>query len=270
MRSYAPARIDVLVLVCITLLAFGSSFLVHRTFLGKPLITSTTFLLPCILFLGWRKPKPWKKITAATVAFGLLAGFIFEFIQEYTHSYTVTAHILPKILGVAPVDNILGHCFMALLTFTIYEHFVTQSPSDSVSRRYKWAVALLLTMIFLMLIIYYMHPSILQLPYPYVSLGTLAILPLIAHSIRHPEVLRDYCLMIPLFFFIYFLVEIVAVHFSWWVYSPNNHIGWVSFVGHIRYPFEELFYWMLLYAPALISYYKIFVDRPKKLGGKVS
>jgi hypothetical protein len=242
-------------------LAFLYSIATAGTFFGKSLIAGAVFILPCVTYLGWRKPKPWRKIVASALLFGLALGFFFEFIQEYTQAYTVVSRIFPKLFGVVPIDNILGHFMMALLTFTFYEHFVAQKVNGNISHRFKYAVYLVAAMIATVIGIYYLHPSWLMVPYPYVVFGTLAVLPVFTYAYRHPKSVRDFCLMAPFFFFLYFVIEIAAVHYSWWTYPVHNHIGWVSLPG-IRFPFEELFYWMLFYAVALTAYYKSFVDRP--------
>jgi hypothetical protein len=62
----------------------------------------------------------------ATLVFGSLYGFYFEFIQEFSHGYTVTSMLMPfKLFGVLPIDNILGHTEMTLFTLTFYQHFIS-------------------------------------------------------------------------------------------------------------------------------------------------
>ena len=73
--------------------------------------------------MKWK--KNWKKIIISTLVFGGLFGFIFEFIAEFNHAYSVISTITPfKIFGVLPIDNVLGHMMMTMLTVVFYEHFV--------------------------------------------------------------------------------------------------------------------------------------------------
>lgn len=216
-------------------------------------------MIPGGAYLGWRKRKPWRKITVSALLFGLCLGFFFDFIQEYTQAYTVVSCIFPRLLGVVPVDNILGHFMMAFFTFTFYEHFVAQKVNPNISYRFKYAIYLVATMIAAVIGIYYLHSSWLLMPYPYVIFGTLAIVPIFTYLYRHPQSARDFTQMAPFFFLFYFVFEIAAVQYSWWTYPGYNYIGWVSLPG-IRFPFEELFYWMLFYAAALTAYYKSLVD----------
>lgn len=260
-RSLTSNRIDLLVLCGLTALAFLYAVATAGTVLGKSLIGGAVFILPNVIYLGWRKPKPWRKIMAGALLFGLALGFFFEFIQEYAQAYTVMSRIFPKLLGVVPLDNILGHFMMALLTFTFYEHFVAQKVKPHISGRFKYAIYLVAAMIASVLGIYFLQPSWLDMPYPYMIFGTLAILPIFTYLYRHPQAARDFSLMVPFFFFLYFVIEIAAVRYSWWTYPGNNYIGWVSLPG-IRFPFEELFYWMLFYAAALTAYYKSLIDGP--------
>lgn len=257
-------RTDLLVLCGLTALAFLYSVVTAGTVLGKSLLAGVFFILPSVTYLGWRRPKPWRKILASATLFGFCLGFFFEFIQEYTRAYTVLSPIFPKLLGVVPLDNILGHFMMALLTFTFYEHFVAHKGNPKISPRFKYAIYLVALMITTVVALYYLNSPWLLLPYPYVIFGSLAIVPIFTYTYRHPQSVKDFCLMVPFFFFLYFVIEIAAVRYSWWTYPGHNHIGWVSLPG-IRFPFEELLYWMLFYAAALTAYYKNFVDhQPKK------
>lgn len=262
-RALTAHRIDLLVLCGITAVGFLYAVVTAGTVLNKALIAMAVFILPSVIYLGWRKPKPWRKIMAGALLFGLALGFFFELIQEYTQAYTVVSHIFPKLLGVVPLDNILGHFMMALLTFTFYEHFVAQKANPHISHRFKYAIYLVAAMVSAVVGIYFLQPSWLDMPYPYVIFGTLAVLPIFTYLYRHPQAARDFSLMVPFFFFLYFVIEIAAVRYSWWTYPGNNHIGWVSLPG-IRFPFEELFYWMLFYAAALTAYYKSLIDGPSE------
>jgi len=44
-----------------------------------------------------------------------------------------------------------------------------------------------------------------------------------------------------------------------WAFPSNDFVGWVSLFGQ-RFPFEELFYWTMLAAVTVISYFEYFDD----------
>jgi len=192
--------------------------------------------------------------------FGLLYGFFFEFIQEFNRAYSVESRILPRLFGVVPLDNILGHFMMSLLIFTFYEHFINPKTSNKISR-YVWlpiVMASAASVIAVML--YYLNPNLIKLSYSYLIFGCIAVIPPIVLAYKNPRYAREFSLMIPYFFILFFVIEIIAVRHSWWIYPGDQYVGWVQ-LGDLRYPFEELLFWMLFYAATLVSYYKIFVDR---------
>lgn len=251
-------RIDLLVLVALVAAAFVCNLILVKN--AKADIGFSLFIIPGALYLGRRAPKkPWRKILLSTLVFGGLFGLFFEFTQESTQSYEIVSRIFPKIAGVVPFDNVLAHMLMAFLTFIFYEHFINRRPNNNISPRIKYVASIASVLIIAEIFIHYFHPGLFQVRYPYLYFGTLAIMPPFILAYRHPAYARDLTLIVPFFFYLYMMIEIVAVRYDWWIYSGDNYIGNVQ-LGSMVFPFEELFYWMLFYAAALVSYYKIFAD----------
>jgi hypothetical protein len=259
--SLEAKRLDVLVLILLITMAFFYNTLVANTYLGKALLGGVVFIVPSIIYLGARQPKPWRKIFIATLIFGGLFGFFFEFIQEYTGTYLVVSRVFPKLFGILPPDNVLGHMMVACLTFTFYEHFVNRNSTATINPRMSKVAYASLGVVFAEISLYIVHPSLLAFHYSYAYLGLAAIVPIAYLLLSKPEYTRDILMMIPFFFLLYLAVEIIAVKYSWWIYPGYYYIGWVTLFDQ-TFPFEELFFWMFFYAAALISYYKLTIDRP--------
>jgi hypothetical protein len=256
-------RIDLAVLMGLFGLGAAATVLLSESAGLKPLLGGIIMLIPSAIYLGVRKPKPWRKVLLATAIFGFLFGFFFEFIQEFNLAYSVTDTILPSI-GPMPLDNVVGHACMAFLTFMFYEHFLAAKTNYKISRRYKVALFGAIIAIASALTAYAFLPSLLTINYSYLKFGLLAIIPLLALSWFRPRHLKDLVMIAPVFFVIYFVIEILAVNYDWWIYPNGQYIGYVELADSIRYPIEELLFWMMLYASALLSYYKIFIDKPNK------
>lgn len=254
-------RLDLGIVLSLVLFAVLYNLLVEGTFFGKAMIGLAAFTVPSTIYLGLRSKKPWKKIAIATLVFGGIFGFLFEFIQELNQAYSVVSTILPSFLFL-PIDNILGHMLMALLTFTFYEHFVVQRDTPIRSRRLKYIVILGVAVDLLLVLLYFINSSLITFPYSYAILGTVAIIPVFIYALRHPKEIGTLTSIAPIFFVIYLLVELFAVKNGWWVYPSPHYIGSVSIWG-LSFPFEELFFWMLFYAAALVVYYRVFVSSPK-------
>jgi hypothetical protein len=64
------------------------------------------------------------------------------------------------------------------------------------------------------------------------------------------------------FFYLSFLYEILAIHYGWWGFHSENFIGWFSILG-TKFPLEELVWWIMLFALAVLSCYEYFDDDEK-------
>jgi hypothetical protein len=95
--------------------------------------------------------------------------------------------------------------------------------------------------------------------YPYLVIGVIAIIPLLYLSIKNPKIMSKFLFIGTYFFIYYFVFEMLAVYKSYWIYPGNNYIGWIQILN-LRFPFEEMFFWMMLYASTIVSYYELFID----------
>ncbi|MFY9228030.1 MAG: hypothetical protein WAO28_01745 [Candidatus Microsaccharimonas sp.] len=251
-------RIDVLVIILLAELAVLYNFFAVGSFFGTAMLGLAAFTVPPVIYMALRHRKPWKKIILATLVFGGLFGFIFEFVQEANLAYTVLSTIFPKFV-LFPIDNVIGHMLMALLTFTFYEHFLSESKSKAVSKRLG-KVALIAAIVGVLLVIaYLLMPQLITFSYSYAILGLVAITPLFIYIYNHPVDSIRMVAMIPYFFILYLVVEMFAVDNSWWVYQAE-YVGNVS-LFRLNFPFEELFFWMFFYAATITAYYKIAVEK---------
>jgi hypothetical protein len=222
--------------------------------------------LPSVGFLAWRSAMPWPRVLVGTLVFGGAFGFFFEMFQESGDSYSVVAARFPDLLGVVPGDSVIAHMLMTLLTLVFYERFVLQrdgaGPSGGLSHRAQYGVGLAVAMVVAVVAVHVVEPGWVDIPYSYAVLGTAAIVPPVALALRRPAWLRSLTLVAPCFLGYYLVMEVVAVRHDWWVYPADRYLGWVTLPGpvdDVRFPFEELFFWMTCYAAALASYYDIFL-----------
>lgn len=257
-------EIDIFVLI---LLATGGILYASFTkdlFIGKATIAGAVYIIPSIIYLSLRKKKNWQKIIISTLVFGGAFGFLFEFIQEFNRSYSVISTLFPfKVFGILPLDNVIGHMMMTMITVVFYEHFIDREINHHISRNLKYAILPSIFAIGAVVLLYFLKPTSLFLPFPYSFIGIAAIIPPIFLGITKPRFVRNMVETAIYFFFFYLAIEIVAVKNAWWVYQGNNYIGWVNILG-IQFPFEELFFWMLFYAASIVSYYELFVDEHQR------
>ena len=252
-------QVDIVVLILLLGLASVYSYFTQGYFIGKALFSGAIFTLVPAFYLGYREKKCWKKIIVATLVFGLVFGFFFELVSEYTGSYSVVSHVFPKIIGILPFDNVLGHMMMTFLTIMFYEHFVDRKKSSYISKNIFFAPVPAVIVIFFSLVLIRFLPDVFFTKHLYFYMGILAILPAIFLGITRPKFIKDISVTALYFFILYFVIEIFAVKFRWWIYPGDNYIGKVT-IFNLTFPFEELFFWMMFYAASLVSYYELFVD----------
>jgi hypothetical protein len=257
-------RHDVIILVFLAVLASLYARLTTHFYIGRSLFGALVFCAPGIVYLWVRARKPAKHILYATLIFGFLCGVLFEFIEQFNRSYVIVYSVIPKLFGEMSFDFVLWHVLMAAYVFTFYEHFISSTTATlAISSRARKVAIVLIVIILAVVGVYLYHPDWLRLRYAYADLATVAILPLFLLAYHKPWYIRDFALIFPFFLFFFFLVEWTGVPKLWWAYGGSHYLGWVT-IQSLHFPVEELLYWMLLYPPTLIAYYKLFIDRANK------
>lgn len=250
-------RLDLVVVIILNLLAGLYAHFTNGLFVGNILIAGLITQIFPIAYLSFRKKKNWKKILAAVLIFDLMFE-PFDFIAEYTRTWTVVSNFLPKIAGVLPLENIITHQAIVLYTIIFYEHFLNDS-NPTISKKIRQPLFFGVLFVIVTAIIYKINPLLFSgLNYPFLVLGTLAIIPTILIAYVRPTILTKLALSGVYFFFYYLVTEIFAGH-RFWLYPGNNYIGWVTILG-VTFPIEEFVFWVMLYGPTIIAYYELWAD----------
>lgn len=250
---------DLFIVLALNFVGVIYFFLTRDTFFGKPLLVYASMVLPATTFLIRKKKMNWKRIIPATIVLGGVIGFTIDFISELTKTWTVIKLIFPyKIFGVAPIDNTLWFIMMTFYTLIFYEYFITHEKKKGLSKHFKFLLIASVSVVFILIGIFLLKPSSLQITYPYLTLGIAAITLPVLMGFLKPKIFNKMLLIGIYFFFLYFTFEIIAVGNQFWVFN-GKYIGTISFFGLV-FPFEELFFWMMFYAPTLVAFYEEFVD----------
>lgn len=226
----------------------------------KPLTGGFVSLLPPALYLIFRKKKNLKKIFWAVAIFGILFGFIFDFIVTLNEGWIVTRLVFPfRLFGFYPLfDDILGFMLMTLIIVVFYEHFLDDENNKRISKNLIRALVIPSIALTIMLIIYFIDPDWLQIPYVYLIAGIAAIIFPLSIAWSKPRFLEKFLAVVAFFFGVWFLAELAALKTGSWIF-PGQYIGRVEVFGLV-FPFEELFFWMLFYAATVVAYYEHYVD----------
>ena len=249
-------KIDLLVISLIVII----SAIIGLRFNLKPLIIAifAWFIPP--LYLSIRKKKNWPKILLATFVFGGIFGFVFDFIETINKAWYVGRLVIPwRILGVVPIDDIIGFLFMTFFIVVFYEHFIDDEKNRQLSKNFIWSlIPSALVMLVIILVFITSGSTRFDMSYIYLKGGLAAILLPVIISFWKPKLLGKLLKIGVFFFFLWFLSEIVALKTGGWIF-PGQYIGTVSILG-VTFPFEEFFFWMMVYASSIVSYYELFVD----------
>jgi hypothetical protein len=58
------------------------------------------------------------------------------------------------------------------------------------------------------------------------------------------------------------MFELTGLELQLWTFPGTHFIGWVDLLGY-KFPFEEFFFWFVLSAITILSYYEFFDDNRK-------
>ncbi len=215
------------------------------------------------LYLCLRAKKNYKKIGWGILIFGLLFGFIFDFIQQANGVWSVPRLFIPgRLFGFWPVENLFGYAFMTLFILVFYEHFLDTSESPRLAKRHSRLFLFSLTIAALIIIAYATRPSSLIFSHAYLYGGLAAITFPILFSIHNPKILPKFAQLAVFFFFVWLLLEIIGVRLGNWVFPNHGFIGYATIFG-ATFPIEEVLFWMMWYPATVVAYYEYFIDDGK-------
>lgn len=219
--------------------------------------------IPPIIYMFLRKKKNWKKILLGTLVFGVLLGHLLEFTANRSLLWECKSLIFNSLIfGTSTYDCTAGYGLMVIFMLTFYEHFLDRDLNHCISKKVLYILIPGLLFIPISYLIYKLDIGIPLTSLPYTLIGTVAIIPLIFLSLRNHQIITKFLFLGIYFFIYYFFFELLAVYKGYWIYEGNNYIGWVEILD-LRFPFEEMFFWMMLFAATIASYYELFIDDEK-------
>jgi hypothetical protein len=227
--------------------------------LGLPinlLVSTLLFFGPAALYLSLRR----KDIILRSSMFALVVTVISvltDYLAERDQSWVSTSSFNIRIAGQVPIEALVWVFLFTYLIIAYFLFFFDQSKHKRVGKRMPIgfiAAAAVLVWLGLTAIID-VH---FKIDWFYIKFGLLIIfLPLVAFTISFPQYLRTFIKIMPYFIFVGLLNILVGLEVGHWSYPGHHYIGWVQ-LGSYRFPREELVFWIILYAPFLVSQYEFF------------
>jgi hypothetical protein len=252
-------RIDFLVLILLALAAVPTVIYFKANFLAS------TFLflgVPCV-YLLCRKTQNLKVVFSGVFLIGIILGFIFDFLATLNHAWIIPDEQLTfpyRVLGAAPIDELICLVIWTLLMLLVYEHFFERRRVEKIHVKHFICAGIIPGTIVVAYIIlaFFFFPSLIYFKYAYLILGCVATIPLIYFAYQQPKMLSRIGKAAPYFIFLYFIFEITSLGLNQWSFYGEyiGHIQLFSFV----FPLEELTFWILISSTVVLADYKLFID----------
>jgi hypothetical protein len=248
-KHFSP---DAVVLVLTPILAAVLTLLLPINLLLSTLL----FFGPAVLYLSLRR----KDIVLRSSIFALIVtviSILTDYLAERDQSWASTSSFNVRIAGQVPIEALVWVFLFTYLIIAYFLFFFDQSKHKTVGKRMPIgfiAAAAVLVWLGLTAIID-VH---FKIDWFYIKFGLLIIfLPLVIFTIEFPQYLRVFIKIVPYFIFIGLLNIIIGLEAGHWHYPGHHYVGWVQ-LGSYRFPLEELVFWIILYAPFIVSQYEFF------------
>ncbi len=221
------------------------------------------FTIPA-LYLSYkcRKKSIIRQAQFFSVATGLPFIIVIDCLANINQQWIVPGSILPfRFYTYVALEVILWAVFNIYFVILFYEYFIDNGVKKYWSKRVIAFTASVFLFFIVFTILYYTAPHFFKIPYFYLGWGTvLLLIPTIIRLLTNPQLLFDY-LKVGLYFFVLtFVYEIAALQLDWWDFPGTNFIGWVSVIG-VRFPLEELIFWVILFSMAVLAHYEFFFEK---------
>jgi len=250
-----PRAVDYIILAIIPFAGSLLTVLAHFSYLESVFF----FLGLPVLYLSVRASKICIVKTAIFAAiFSLPLSLIIDHIITADAGWYVPVSAFR--IGIVPIEDLLFG-FLSVWSFTlIYEYFIDRNESTLFWPEMRVLIKLVATALILFGILYILRPTLLDVPYAFLTLCAFFLLaPLIAISLRFPRLVKKYIPVGVYFFFVSLCWELAALYVGQWVYPGLHYVGWVQLFD-FRLPIEEFVFFWFVYAPAILAWYEFFDD----------
>lgn len=227
----------------------------------KPVYLVSVLLVlvpPALVNFWWLKKSRVKVFLFCLIALALFAPPV-ELAARLTDAWDVQS-VLPRLFGIAPLENLLFAFLNFFWVLSFYEYFVDKDTGAKISRRLKILTGLFVVLSTVTYSLFFYQPNFIALNYHALAVVTLLIPGLIIF-VHRPRLLRK--TLIPILFFavVFFVYEYVALAVgNWW--WPGDYLFPITLAGKV-FPLDDVIIWYFLSTPVLIGGYEFFADDDK-------
>lgn len=223
------------------------------------------FGIPSLL-LSFLRPERIKK-TFIVSLFMVPLMAVVDYVAEKTQTWLwpLPDSIIPfRFFDVVSIEVLFWIFFHVYVVVMYYQYFYEKNYLEQFwDKRAKEAFVSTSAIFTLFVLTFMSFPKLLEIPYWYFIFGMIGILPVVLlEELRYPLVFPKLLKTAIYFFYLNFTYEITALRVGWWSFPSREFVGHVSFLG-VTFPFEEFFFWIILFTLAILSYYEYFFNREK-------
>ncbi len=249
---------DALVILLLPLTATLASELLNLNFLWS---TVLYFAVPSV-YLSLRSPQHVKKTLLWTLIPWLSVSFIFEYLAYTDQAWYVNNSVYRFLGNSFPIEDVLWGFLWSYLPIIFWKHFLDQKSryEQNFPGQIRWLIGLLVAVNSIFFWFYFWHRDMLVMPYFYLVMGAIfCIAPLVLFLWQCPQFLGKLLLLSAYFTFLAGLKEYIALKLNYWYFPGTHFIATVSFAGQ-KLPWEEIIFFWILSAPAMVAWYEYFAD----------
>ena len=232
-------------------------------YFNPPLLVALVFfyVLPS-LWLAFRGPQYIKR-AAIFSALAVVFFLIIDYIAVIDGGWWVSSIFEYRFLGVLPIEDSIWLFFGLFTMIMAYEYFDDSGPHEFKKTRIKYLGLIIALVAVVFMLLLFIKPSILNIPYAYLWIGILfSILPIVIILWMYPVLIKKFIRTAIYIFFLHLLFELVALRLGYWSFPGTNFIGWIQVFG-VRLPIEEFVFWIALGGTTILSYFEFYADDRK-------
>ena len=193
-------------------------------------------------------------VYATTIA---VISILTDYLAERDQSWVSTSIFEIRIAESVPIEALVWLFLFTYLIVAYFQYFHDRSPHRVIGKRMPLVFLTALAVI-AWVGLTALTDAHFTVEYYYIKFGLAFLLaPLIVFLLSFPRYLKTLLKIMPYFFAVGLLNLIVSLDQGLWAYPGQNFVGWVR-LGSYRFPIEELVFWIILYAPFLISQFELF------------
>lgn len=231
---------------CVLVVAFKPNYLWNIIIVYAP---------AALLNFYWLRKSKFK-ILLFSVVTALLFAIPIEIMARLTNAWDVQS-TLPRLFGIAPLENALYASINFFWPLCFYEAFVDRDRNRRVSPRWKILVLIYFILSIAVYALFFANRNIVALSYWQVAILILVI-PGIFFYGRNLRLIKK-AIPVTVFFAIIFLChEIMSLYLGHW-WWPGEYLYPLTLWGK-TFPLDDMVIWYFLSTPVLIAGYEFFID----------